>query len=331
MWESRDLMTNTSVTATVPGRPDRVLLLGVARSGTRWLGTALSHTEGTRYVTEPDNVDADPRGAGPSKLGFGPYPVIDEDDEAPQFRGLWDLSFSARVPRGWGRDAARVGLRLPRPVRDPLLRRTAQAMSALPGRPPQVVVKSIYAMFAVDWLLKNHQPRVVVLQRNPLNVISSWAELGVHGFDLLTRRVVQERYLRPLGITPPGEDASVLQRTAAWVGLLTTVLAEQVERHPGWLVVTHEDLCREPQVRIREVCDRLGLPWSAAVERFLHEANRPGDGFSHVRITREQPNRWRGRLADDQVAEIEAVLNQFPSQGWVLPPSNVSAAATGAS
>lgn len=321
-------MFETTVTAAVPGRPDRILLLGVARSGTRWLGTALGHAEGTRLVKEPDNVDADPRGAGRSSLGFGPYPMIDEDEKAPQFRGLWDLSFAARVPRGWRRSAARAALRLPRGMRDPLLRRTAQAMSALPGRAPHVVVKSIYAMFAVDWLLKNYQPRVVVLQRHPLNVISSWAELGMHGFDLLSRPAIQERYLDPLGVTAPGPDATTLERTAAWVGLLTTVLAEQAQRHPGWLVVTHEDLCRDPQPGIRQVCDRLGLPWSDAVVGFLEEANRPGEGFSHVRITREQPGRWRGRLSDDQVAQIEAVLEQFPSRGWVTPPATVNAAAT---
>ncbi len=324
-------MSDTTLTPSVPGRPDRILLLGVARSGTRWLGTALGHAEGTRLVKEPDNVDADPRGAGQSKLGFGPYPMIGENESAPQFRGLWDLSFTARVPRGWRRGAARAALRLPRPVRDPLLRRTAQAMSAMPGRPPHVVVKSIYAMFAVDWLLRNYEPRVVVLQRNPLNVISSWNELGVHGFDLLSRPAIRERYLTPLGISPPDDAASSLERCAAWVGLLTTVLADEVQRHPGWLVVTHEDLCSDPQPQIRAVCDRLGLPWSEDVERFLDEANRPGEGFSHVRVTREQPTRWRGRLSDEQVAQVEAVLERFPSRGWVRPPASVGAAASGIS
>src|SRR6202790_2292662 len=133
----------------VPGRPDRVLLLGVARSGTRWLATALGHAEATRVVKEPDNVDADPTGSGVSRFGFGPYPMIERDEDAPQFRALWDLSFSDRVPNkpGLRRSAARAALRLPRGIRDPPLRRTPPRMCALPGRSPHVLVKSIYAHF----------------------------------------------------------------------------------------------------------------------------------------------------------------------------------------
>ncbi len=308
--------------SVVPGRADRILVLGVARSGTRWLATAMGHAEGAQEVKEPDNVDADPSGTGVSRLGFGPYPMLAPDDAAPQFRALWDLSFSARIPnkRGLTRNVARAVLRLPTGVRDPLMRRSAQAMSALPGRVPHVVVKSIYAHFSVDWLLRHYDPRVVVIHRHPMNVVSSWAQLGVHGFDLLERPLIRERYLDPLGIPVPGADASVLQRTAAWVGLLTTVLAEQVNAHPEWVVAGHEDLCAEPARRIRDVCDRVGLGWTDEAQRFLEESNRPGEGFSHVRVTSEQPQRWRSRLSDEQVAEIEAVLDRFPSRGYVVGP-----------
>ena len=56
--------------AIIPGRADRILLLGVARSGTRWLATALGNTEHSRLVKEPDRVDADPAGSGRSQLGL---------------------------------------------------------------------------------------------------------------------------------------------------------------------------------------------------------------------------------------------------------------------
>src|ERR1700680_966547 len=318
-------MPDHAPTQNIPGRSDRLLLLGVARSGTRWLATALGHADGTRVVKEPDNVDADPTGTGVSRFGFGPYPMSEPHDDAPQFRALWDLSFSDRVPNkpGLRRTAAWAAPRLPRGIRDPVMRRTAQAMSALPGRSPHVVVKSIYAHFYVEWLIGHYEPRVVVIQRNPLNTISSWIELGVHGFDLLDRPAVREQYLQPLGIGVPDLNASVTQRTATWVGLLTTVLGGHLERHPEWLLVTHEELCADPQVRIHEVCDQVGLTWSAEIERFLSESNRPGEGFSHIRVTRDQPNRWRNRLSDQQLHEIEGVLSQFPSRGWIRHPERL--------
>ena len=313
--------TESTGAPMVPGRADRVLLLGVARSGTRWLATALGHTEGARLVKEPDNVTAH---------DFGPYPVIDPNAAAFHYRALWDLAFSARVPSGeapgWGLRVGRAALRLPRRVRDPFLHRTAQVIAAWPGRPQRVVVKSIYAQFAVDWLLRNYRPKVIVIQRHPLNVVSSWLELGVDGFDLLSRPVVRERYLEPLGIPQPARYASRTQLTATWVGLLSTVLAEHVERHPEWLLVTHEELCEEPEASIHRVCMTLGLTWTDEVARFLADSNRPGQGFSNVRVTREQSTRWRSRLTGSQIMEIEAVLAQFPQRGWVLEPGTVPGA-----
>jgi Sulfotransferase family len=319
--KSNEDTTESTGTYVVPGRVGRVLLLGVARSGTRWLATALGNTEGTRLVKEPDNVTAH---------DFGPYPVIDPDTAALHYRALWDLAFSARVPSGeapgWGLRAGRAALRLPRGVRDPLLHRSAQVIAAWPGRAQGVVVKSIYAQFAVEWLLRNYRPKVIVIQRHPLNVVSSWLELGVHGFDLLSRPIMRERFLDRLGIPQPPPNASQTHLTATWVGLLTTALAEHVERHPEWLLVTHEELCEEPEASIHRVCTRLGLTWTGDVARFLADSNRPGEGFSNVRVTREQSSRWRKRLTESQITEIEAVLAQFPHRGWVREPGAVPSA-----
>jgi hypothetical protein len=310
-------------TDRIEGRPDRILLLGVARSGTRWLATALGHAEGTRLVKEPDNVDADPKGHGPGRLGFGPYPIIGVDDRAPQFRALWDLAFAARVPntKGWRQTAARGALRLPRQMRDPLLRRSAQAIAALPGRAQHVVVKSIYAPFYAGWLVRNYNPKVIVIQRNPLNVISSWVDLDVHGFDLLDRPWIRERYLDRLNLALLPEGDAALQHAALCVGLVTWAMSELIDHHPEWLLVTHEDLCVDPDARIRDVSERAGLGWGDGIEQFLHESDRPGTGFSNVRVTRDQPNRWRGRFNDDQVAEVEEVLSRFPTRGWIREPA----------
>lgn len=71
-----------------------------------------------------------------------------------------------------------------------------------------------------------------------------------------------------------------------------------MERHPEWLLVTHGELCVDPMVRVREVCDQVGLTWSERIERFLTESTVRARGFSHFRVTREQPNGWRKRLSD---------------------------------
>ena len=155
--------------------------MGVARSGTSWLGRALGRAKSVRYYAEPDNVDTEHEGKQPGWLGFGPYPVLLPGHDYPSFSALWDLVFSGRLPRRRGVQVAagKVVLRLPKPVRDPMLHSAARILSqAVPG-PKCSVVKSIFLPFAVDWLVERYEPRVVVIQRNPLGVVSSWMKLGI--------------------------------------------------------------------------------------------------------------------------------------------------------
>jgi hypothetical protein len=318
------------VTAT-PGatRSDRVVLVGVARSGTSWLGHALGRARGVRFYYEPDNVDADPLSSDAGRRGFGPYPVIDSDRDAGQFAPLWDLVFAGRLPfalreRRRLRPAAKVALRLPRSIRDPLVRTAAAVSARRPGRTENVVVKTIYATFSLEWLVARYRPQVIAMQRNPLNVVSSWRELHIPLFDLATRANLRSRYVVPLGIEPPGNDAPEVARIAWHVGLLTHVIAEALDRHPEWIFVTHEDLCDDPATTIRRVSDQVGLEWTDDIDRFLNENNRHGEGLAPVRVATEEPTKWRQRLTDSEVADIQTVLDSFPTRGWVRPPVTAS-------
>ncbi len=310
------------------GRSDRVLLVGVARSGTSWLIRALAATPGTLHYYEPDNVDSDPTGTRPvGRSGFGPYPMINPGDDGGMFRPLWDAAFAGRLPKvqqidkGLKLQAVRAVLKLPRAVREPLISAGSRVLTALPGGPERTVIKTIYAPFSLEWLTQRYDPRVVVIQRHPLNVVSSWRELKIPGFDLTSRPALLEKYRDRFEGDPLDANASELTKTAWQVGLLTTAIGDVLDKNPQWLMVDHEDLCDDPSVKIRAVCDRLGIPWSSSVDDFLNESNRPGEGLKPVRVTKEQPNRWRGRLTDDEVEEITSVLGRFPRKGWIREPS----------
>lgn len=318
-------MPQHGVNGTNGGVRAGVLLIGVARSGTSWLGQALGRAHGVHFYYEPDNIDADPTGARQAGgLGFGPYPMISPGETATPFASLWDMVFAGRLPpmeRGPLLLAARLAMRVPRSARDPLVRTAAALAARLPTRSDYTVVKSVYATFCLDWLVERYQPRVIAIQRDPLNVISSWRQLEIPLFDLATRPAIIERYLEPLGIEQLRPGASELTRIASTVGILTHALGEALDHHPDWRLVTHEDLCRDPALEIRRIFDDLGLVWTDEVERFLHTSNRPGEGLQPVRVTTEQPHRWRKRLSSAEVEEIVGVLGQFPRRGWVRAPA----------
>lgn len=314
---------------------NRVLLAGVGRSGTTWTGRILGCAADTVYMNEPDNVGINH--AGPAQndtLGFGPYPVLKAGQSAPQYAALWRMAYGGRLPMrvGVGRRVARLGLRLPHAVRDPLLTAFAGALAGSRTPPRNVVVKSTMTPFAIEWIVENFQPHVVVIQRNPLNVVSSWLEWRVLGKDLHTRPAVRERYAELIGQEPPPPGDSPLALTAWCVGLLTTTLARLTTDHPEWHVITHEELCADPRGQFNDLYGKLGLTWTEDAERFLERgyllpsfarsAQAPGSSDPAEAI-KEQPHRWKERLTDDQIAEIETMLEQFPTRGWVRTPQRV--------
>lgn len=316
--------TRQSAAGTV--RSDRILVVGTARSGTSWLAKALGHAANTRHLPEPDNIDTEHSGKQPGYLGFGAFPILDPGDAPPSLTQLWDFVFQGRVPANRQLQLA-VGRRfvqLPRHVRDPIFRMATATLSRMPGGPSHRVVKSINIIFSLEWIMERYRPQVVLIQRNPLNVVSSWMQFNIPSFDLATRAVIRKRYLDPLGIAPPPTDAAPLQRAAWSVGLLTTVLADSLKLHPEWPLYTHEDLCVDSATKVQQVYGRLGLGWTAGSARYLAESNRPGEGLRPVRVTSEQPERWKQRLTEDDVAQVQDTLAQFPTRGWIRAPEHAT-------
>ncbi|MGH3003603.1 MAG: hypothetical protein ACRDM1_13240, partial [Gaiellaceae bacterium] len=74
-----------------------VLVAGVPRSGTSWIGHVLGSTPGAGYVGEPDNHEHSPF-ALRAKLGLPGYyyPDVDPSDDAPVYERLWRETFAVQ-------------------------------------------------------------------------------------------------------------------------------------------------------------------------------------------------------------------------------------------
>ena len=293
----------------------RVLVAGLPRSGTTWVGEVLGRTVGARYLHEPDNHLVRPE-AWRAKHRLGAYPELRPGTEITPGSGggdyerLWALAFSggprpspvyagarilqrAGAPRVSGRLASR---QRPRPAPGPL------------------VVKSVHGARSLEW----------VVERHPFGVIASWRKLGWDDF-LDTDRSALRHSAAVLGVDPPPPGASWLERAAWHYGLLSSYLQEARRRHPDWLVVRHEVLCAGPEPAFRRLADRLGLRFTAEAARFLAASNRPGDGYSTNRLWSEQVDGGRSRLAPAERALIVATLERFSG---ALPMPDVPSVTT---
>jgi hypothetical protein len=299
-----------------------VLVAGVPRSGTTWIGRALGQSAQTVYVNEPDGF-RDPF-AFRVMLRRGENPVLVPGEPAPDLERLWAGALAGGRPAGTLRDRAARALYERSPLDD---RRAARARGHASGRlrlvarlavprvhepgARDVVVKSVQCALALDWIADRFRPRVLVVERNPLNVLASWAELDYARSE--RERAVMEAYARRTwDLDPPPPAAPHLEVQAFAFGVQTSALREAASRHSDWLTTSHEHLCVDSPARFAALAAELGLAWGDAAERFLRDSDREGTPYRTLRRTEEQPDRWRERLDAGQVATIRDTLARFP-------------------
>jgi hypothetical protein len=299
-----------------------VLIAGVPRSGTTWVGQALGKTDGAVYVNEPDG-DHDPF-AFRARLGHRVAPALAPGDTDADYERLWRGALAGgRYSRSF-RDRAARAVYARTPISDrweawlggrvsPTLRLAAALAEPRVAAPDarHVVVKSVRAELALEWIVDTFGPRVLVVERHPLNVLASWIELDFVR-DRREADAVAGFAHREWDLAPPPADASRLVTQAWYFGVLASALREASRRHPDWTVVTHEHLCVDTERRFADLAAALGLAWGDAARALLVASDVPGSGYRTERPTASQPERWRERLDADQIATIRATLQPFP-------------------
>ena len=285
------------------GRP--VLVAGLPRSGTTWVGEVLGRTAGARYLHEPDNQRVRPD-AWWAKRRLGPYPELEPGDEGGDYERLWARAFAGGPRPSAAYATARLLQRAGAPG---LSGRLASGQRPRPA-PGPLVVKSVHCARALEWTVDRFRPAVVVVERHPFGVVSSWRKLGWDDF-LDTDRHALRYSAAVLGVDPPPPEAPWMERAAWHYGLLSSYLQRARGRHPDWLVVRHEVLCSGPEPAFRRLSARLGLSFTGETARFLAASNRPGDGYSTHRLWHEQIDGGRSRLTAAERALILATLEVF--------------------
>lgn len=318
----------------------RVLVIGPPRSGTTWVEQVLGRAAGARVVHEPDNETCSPF-ALRAKSSLGRFPVLAAGERAPlAYFDLWSRAFE-----GVGRAAtarwltAKALLRTAdadldaafdrggdRSGRFSARLRLISALAALPPAPleerpgdPPVLVKSVHASLAAEWVVSRWRPKVVVVLRHPLNIVASHVALGwgASGLDTHHRLRNGDGGPRRIGLSrlpalQPG--ATPLRRLAWQIGLFVAALEAAAQRNPDWLVVSHDDLCADPAGGFKALCAGLGLPWTDEAAAFLAASDRPGKGLEVRRVAAEQPGNWARHLTPAQADEALAVLSAFPAR-----------------
>lgn len=297
----------------------------------------MATTDSSALVFEPDNHQMYPFALHAKwRLRGGYYPVLEPDDEAPDLQRLWTAAFGGQGiglsrPQWVRRQAStalmrlRTGHSIRRAFTDPppsWRLRLAETL-AVPERPREpaqnLISKSVYSAFCLEWLTARTGAQVVVLLRDIRSVVSSWSELGwlaagADGKDELActdMGLLQER-ARAMGGPALDAGAPPISRVTWLLAVLELAMLRAAREH-DWMVVRHEDLVQPRSDVVRDAIAGVGLTWTEATETALRSSRKPGAGFETSREPAQLVEVWKRRLTDSQIADVETVLGGFPA------------------
>ena len=318
-----------------------LLVTGMPRTATSWVGKMLEASGALVYVNEPLNPQHPP-GRSPGVLRADvthAFQYISEQNERvwlPAFQDTVRLRFHplAEMRRNHG----------PYDLLRALKYTAGFGLGRLRGR--RALLDDPYAVFAAPWLARRVGCQVVVTVRDPVATVSSWRRLGwtPRLAELLAQpALVRDRLAR---FVPDLEAALAASEGDGGVGpasLLWRVIYGTVAgyRHdlPGLEVVRHEDLSADPVPAFRSLYGRLGLPFGPGAERAILAATSAGSGGGAMRwsvsgggVSKTAARRldsranlqvWRDRLSDEEVAAIrEATSDVAAGFGYPSPPAS---------
>ncbi len=253
-----------------------VLVTGLPRSGTSWVGKMLEASGQVVYVNEPLNP-RHPPGRSPGVLDAEvthrfQY-ISTEDDERWRraFAGTLGLRYGFAAELRQNRSAYDLG----RAVKYA----TAFTLGRLRGR--RALLDDPYALFSTGWLTQEMGCRAVVLVRDPVAFVGSWRTLGwqIHFHELLEQPLLVRDHLGPYV-----DRMRALVGSPDWLArscLLWEMAYDVVDRAfrhlPGVRLVSYESLVEDPLTRFAEVYDGLGLTWSAGAADRVRAATTERD------------------------------------------------------
>jgi hypothetical protein len=315
-----------------PGGP--ILVTGIPRSGTSWVGRVLSASGTLRYVNEPLNP-LRPPGQSPGVLRASVrhrYQYITEEDDTEFLQAFQDtialryhpLAELARNRRPY--DLLRLAKYWPSFTVGRLLHRRA-------------LLDDPFAALSVAWFARRFGCQVAIVVRHPASIVASRKRLGWKPFrfqNLLAQPMLMRDWLEPFDQEMQEADRrrDLLESTSLLWRIIYHVGAESAGRVPGILTVRYEDLAADPLREFEALAGALGVPFTAAVRRFVIRSTtgrsrersfswsigRGAIGRSAYRPldSRANVSRWRSELSDEEVVRVReltaGVADRFYSE-----------------
>jgi hypothetical protein len=307
-----------------------ILLFGMPRSGTTWLGKIFDSHPATLYRHEPDSVlkarDVPMIAAGADDVDAAALErfLINVERQRtpkvtaklPMFRKRYHNAVLSRLREGWVFAAialSRVGIDMSIPD-----------LVALRGDGTvRIVWKSIESVGRVGAMAETiPQCRIVVIVRHPCGFISSTLRgeaLGKFDSDMPAAEdtgvfdaLLKTELAAQRGLTREELAALSPIERLAWRWLLFNEPALALaESNPAIMPLCYETLCADPVAETRRLFEFAGLAWSDQTGNFLRysTAQEKEAYYSIVKDPLKSANKWRESFPAEDIARVGRIID----------------------
>lgn len=326
-----------------------ILVTGIHRSGSTFVGKMLSLNNEVAYIQEPFNkayglevMDTDFKYVTADTIEPALKQALDNllylraaRFKIPSLVRPHDYAKNRRALMGELRqkhDAKTIGKFL----KQFIFRSKAQLGFHVAKYHPKVerlLLKDPMACLSSRYLHQQYGMKVVVLVRHPLGFAGSLKRLEWDfDFDtLLQQPALMHDHLesyRPQMIKLNNDSTSIVEKAALLWNCIYSVLATYIAAHPAFIVVRHEDIARQPLQSFADLYNKLGLQFTSRVQQKIrahtssdnpaeaednkvHQLNRDSEKLIH---------KWKQILSAD---EINSIRNQTEEVSAIFYPENL--------
>ena len=278
-----------------------IYVTGVIRSGTTFVGKALSLPREVDYIHEPFNGGRTLPDGRPLRATYlRPGETGPEARQVRQQLGqLFDLniglatSISPHDPWWTQRVKSIVGSRGPMNLRLAKFNPLHRAM----------VIKDPVGRLMAEYVYLYYDAVPVVVLRHPVSFIASLRRVGwwpeLKGYSAQAN-LLQDYFPEEKAWFETEWPSRMAESAAHWRASYKVLLA-QARQYTDWIVVTHESLSAEPVPSFQQLYSRLSLPWSASVERRI------------LKMTQGKAQRSKNGRAMDLRRDSKAIAMESPT------------------
>lgn len=290
-----------------------ILVTGIPRSGTSWVGRMISKAPFVRYVHEPFNISSRPCRCGIKfDLWFQYLPLEEMQNFQDHLQHTFFPAFNHIALSNLMTEVIQS-----RRIR-PLL---PYLQSYFPNRP---LIKAPMAVYSAETLANMFDMDVVILIRHPAAVVSSYKELNwTHPFShFLNQSELMERHLAPFRTEIEElvkNEYGIVDQIALLWKLIHFMINKFYKSQTEWAFIRYEDLVSDPVKGYQKIFAHLQLPFSNRIRLAIqdhHVPERSPEDTEPYSIKRN-PNlvlsKWKKNLTSAEINRIRKRVEDISS------------------